>query len=83
MTPVMKSHGIPIFDVAAVKTIPKIVQLTKWLNFNENELEFIASEYRRIDKDRARTCVIAYNHGRIALFVNDLTNGAFERDGKE
>jgi len=83
MTTVMKSHGVPIFDVTDVKKIPKIVQLTKWLNCNDDELAYVTNEYRRINKDTARRCMIAYDNGRVAVFVNDVTNGAFEANGKD
>jgi len=78
---VTKSHGVPIFDIEDVKTLPKIVQLTKWLHMNEEELLFLTREYKRINDDKSRTCAIAYSNGNVALFVDDLTNGAF--DGNE
>lgn len=83
MTRVMKSHDVDIFDIVDVRKIPQIVRLTKWLNVNDNELEFVTKEYRRIVKDKTRLCVLAYDRGRVAIFVNDVTEGAFDRDGDD
>lgn len=55
-----------------------MVRLTKWLPANNIEFRFAKNEYLRISKDVTRVCVIVYAEGKVAVFVNDLTGGAFD-----
>jgi hypothetical protein len=60
-----------------------MVRLTKWLPPVQSEFVFLSNEYKRISKDPLRTCYIVYCEGKISLFVNDITEGAFERMSEE
>jgi len=57
----------------------KLTRLTKWLPASHEEFSFIEKEQRRILEDSTRECVAVYNEGHIALFVNDLTDGEFDK----
>ncbi|NRH21059.1 hypothetical protein HOO68_03375 [Candidatus Gracilibacteria bacterium] len=77
---------LPTADVYQLKDIANIhgmVQLTKWLQPVQAEFRYLASEHRRITKDPSRKCYIVYSENKIALFVNDMTEGAFARLGEE
>lgn len=67
------------YDIAPMK----LVQLTKWLTPSTEELEYLLGEHKRISSDKNRQCRVAIFEGKIAIFVNDLTDGVFERLGSE
>ena len=73
-----KVSGITLHSVDEVTEIG-LVQLTNWLPGYRDELAYIVSEYRRISADPTRKCKIVQEDMRYALFVNDMTNGAFNR----
>lgn len=77
----IKFRDMNVYDSADISK--KLVRLTKWLSPVPTELEYLRKEYLRIKGDKNRTCVVVLNDHRVALFVNDLTNGAFETLGEE
>ena len=79
--PVTKFKDLMIYHRADISK--KLVRLTKWLPPVPTELSYIYDEYRRIKADKTRVCIVATENHRVALFVNDLTNGAFEALGEE
>lgn len=83
MKPYIKSPLCDVYHIKDVANIKSMVRLTKWLQPIHGEFVYLANEYKRISKDPLRTCYIVYSEGKIALFVNDVTEGAFERLGEE
>lgn len=83
MKPFMKLPTVDVFQLKDVVHLPTIVRLTKWLPPVKDEFEYLSNEYHRISKDARRTCYIVYHAAKIALFVNDMTEGAFERLSEE
>ncbi len=61
----------------------KLVQLSKWLPPTTDELQYLYRECKRICSDRKRIACVAIFDGKIALFVDDLTNGAFDALGSD
>jgi len=83
MKPFMRLPTVDIFQLKDVVNLPTMVRLTKWLPPIKDEFEYLSSEYHRIMLDSRRTCYIVYHAAKIALFVNDLTNGSFEKLAEE
>ena len=81
--PIMQFDSLDIFQVSDIEKRRNIVRLTKWLPATQQELAYLASEYRRISVDPCRQCFLVYEIGRVALYVNDITEGAFDRMGEE
>jgi hypothetical protein len=81
LTPTINFRGMKIYKISDIPV--KLVQLTKWLPAVPTELDFIKSEYERIKADKTRVCIVATSDYRIALFVNDMTNGVFNSLGEE
>lgn len=77
--PVMRFGSIDIFQLRDLPENRKIVRLTKWLPAVEKELQFLEKEYQRITSDPTRIGIIVYHNGQVALYVNDLTGGVFDR----
>lgn len=78
MKPYMRLETVDVFQLKDVSGLKNIVRLTNWLDPINEEFEYLESEYHRISSDPSRKCYIVYHQARIALFVNDVTNGAFE-----
>lgn len=51
-----------------------LIQQTIWLVPTQTIREYIKSEHERINSDLSRTCWAIQHQGKIALFVNDVTN---------
>ena len=85
MLPVMQFGEVEIFQLKDIITRKKekMTRLTKWLPPVRSELSYLEKEYLRITKDPSRKCYIIYDQGLVALFVNDVTNGMFDRLGEE
>jgi len=81
--PIMQFDGIDIFQLRDVEAKKNMVRLTKWLPATNQEFGYLAKEYGRIREDATRQCVIVYWCGKVALYVNDITEGAFDRMGDE
>ena len=81
--PIMQYDGIDIFQLRDIAPTKKFVRLTKWLPATSQELKYLAGEYTRIREDPTRRCLIVYWAGKVGLFVNDMTDGAFENMGEE
>lgn len=79
MKPFMRVKTVDVFQLKDISSIPSMVRLTKWLPPIKDEFEYLSGEYHRISSDERRTCYIVYHAGKIALYVNDITSGAFER----
>ncbi len=82
-TPVMQARGVEGF-VKEVWVYPKdqlksigLVEITKSLS--SEEIPYLIQEYHRINRDPERLAAIGYNRGSYVLFVNDLTEGEFEK----
>ena len=82
MTPIMKYQGTPIFNYSDVIKLNGMVQLTKWEAMTDYGLSYLSKEQARINADPERKCYIVYNDKTVSLFVNDMTNGEFEKQGK-
>ena len=74
-------YGMNVYRFADISK--KLVQLTKWLQPVPTELTYLNNEWRRIKADRKRVCVVAMLDHKVALFVNDLTEGSFQALGEE
>lgn len=74
--PVLTFKDMDIYHYAHISK--KLVRLTKWLQPVPTELKYLHAEYHRIKNDLSRICVAVVANNMIALFVNDLTNGAFD-----
>jgi len=72
---------IRIFDWNDVKSLEKVgfVRLTKWLDGLNEEMTYLRDEYVRISSDPLRSCAIVTLNGKYALYVNDITYGAFDQ----
>jgi len=79
MKPYMKLSTVNVYALKDVANIKSMVQLTKWLQPLQSEFAYLVREHHRINDDPLRDCYIVYANGRIALFVNDITEGAFEK----
>lgn len=79
--PVIKFRDLMVYRYEDIAK--KLVRLTKWLTPIPAELSYLHREYKRINADRNRVCIVAMKDHKVALFVNDLTNGAFEALGDE
>jgi len=77
--PIMKFGDVCIFQLRDIETQKKMVRLTKWLPAVQKELHYLEAEYKRISHDPLRQAMLVYNNGAVALYVNDLTGGAFDR----
>jgi len=83
MKPYMRLPTADVYHMKDVANIKSMVRLTKWLQPIQSEFVYLVGEYKRISKDPSRTCYIVYFESKIALFVNDITEGAFERLSEE
>lgn len=83
MKPYMRLPAADVYHLKDIANIKSMVRLTKWLQPVHAEFAYLVGEYKRISKDPFRTCYIVYSESKIALFVNDVTEGAFERLGDE
>lgn len=83
MKPFIKLPTVDVYQLKDIENIKSMVRLTKWLQPVQGEFQFLANEHYRISKDPLRKCYIVYAENKISLFVNDLTEGAFERLGEE
>jgi len=79
MKPFMQIKTLDVFQLKDVSNISNIVRLTKWLPPVKEEFDYLSVEYKRISSDVRRECYLVYHAGKIALYVNDITNGAFEK----
>lgn len=79
MKPFMRLKTVDVFQLKDISNIPSIVRLTKWLPPVKDEFDYLSREHSRISSDVRRECYIVYHAGKIALYVNDITSGAFER----
>jgi len=73
-----KVSGITLFSIEDAEEIG-LVQLTNWLPGYREELSYLVAEHKRISSDKSRTCKLVCEDMRYALFVNDMTNGAFSQ----
>lgn len=69
-------HIITYYESSFMKGF---VRLTKWLPGLHEEMAYLRREYLRISADPLRSCAIVRKNEKYALFVNDVTEGAFER----
>jgi len=83
MKPYMRLPTADVYHLKDIANIKSMVRLTKWLQPVQAEFVYLANEYKRISKDPLRACYIVYSNSKIALFVNDITEGAFERLSEE
>lgn len=81
--PLMQYEGLDVFQLRDVPSSIKTVRLTKWLPATQKEFEYLKNEYNRIMCDPSRSGMVVYNKGTVALFVNDMTDGAFDKLGEE
>lgn len=74
---VMKFNEVDIYQL---KDVPdsKVTRLTKWLPAVQVELQYLTDECVRIKKDPKRFAMVVYHNGQVALYVDDVTNGAFD-----
>lgn len=79
MKPFMKIGEIAVYQLKDIHCLPGMVQLTKWLEPIRPEVRYLLNEHHRISSDPTRICYIVYRSNRLSLFVNDLTDGEFER----
>lgn len=82
MKAVMKLLQTEVFQLKDIQPFG-MVRLTKWLPLIKDEIEYLEKEYARISTDTTRFCYIVYHCGKIALYVNDVTNGSFEKLSEE
>ena len=83
MKPYMRLPTADVYHLKDIANIKSMVRLTKWLPPIQSEFVYLSNEYKRISKDPFRKCYIVYSESKIALFVNDVTEGAFDRLGEE
>ena len=81
LKPVISYCGMNVYKFEDLSK--KLVQLTKWLHPVPAELTYLLNESRRIKSDRTRVCIVAMLDHKVALFVDDLTNGTFQSLGEE
>lgn len=81
LKPVINYCGVNVYKFEDLSK--KLVQLTKWLHPVPDELTYLVNESRRIQADKTRVCIVAMSNHKVALFVNDLTNGTFDALGDE
>ena len=48
-----------------------------------DDVVYLIQEVYRINKDPERLAVIGYNRGSYVLYVNDVTEGAFDKLGED
>lgn len=75
----MRFGKLDIFQLKDVPSNKKIVRLTKWLPATNVELAYLEKEFERIKEDLTRFTMVVYHNGQVALYVNDLTGGAFDQ----
>lgn len=68
---------VKIVQLQELRGVEGLVRLTKWLPGLHEEMTYLRNEYFRISADPLRVCMIATHNGKFALYVNDITNGAF------
>lgn len=78
---IMSFNGINVYQMKDVGD--RMTRLTRWLEPTHEEFCYLEKEYNRILKDRRRSAMVVYWNGQIALFVNDMTGGEFDRLGDE
>lgn len=83
MKPFMRLPTGDVYQLRDINNIKSMVRLTKWLQPIQAEFIYLTNEYKRIMKDPKRYGYIVYSAGKIALFVNDLTDGAFDKLSEE
>ncbi len=83
MKPFMRLATADVYLLGDMYSYDNMVRLTKWVSPCREDLEYIEKEYHRISNDRSRKCFIVFNIGKFALFVNDLTNGEFDKLGSD
>lgn len=84
MKPFMRLRPeINVYLLGDMNDFDNMVRLTKWLPPCREDLEFLEHEYRRISSDPLRKCFLVFNIGKFALFVDDLTDGAFDKLGSD
>ena len=49
-----------------------LIRLTKWLNVNPEEANYLAGEKERIEGDPERKALLVHDSWKIALFVNPV-----------
>jgi len=75
--PIMQFKCVGVYQLKDVAAFENMIQLTKWLPAVSVEFNYLEKEFHRIMKDTTRKCLIVYHDSKIALFVNDMTDGAF------
>ena len=77
--PVMRFGEVDIYQIKDVpSSAMKVTRLTKWLPAIQSEIKYLADECVRIRQDSKRFAMVIYHNGQVALYVDDVTNGAFD-----
>lgn len=71
-------RGIKVHTLESLRYKKDVVQLTKWLGGFKEAVEWLCDEYERISADPDRTCYLVSQDCKFALFVNDMTGGAWK-----
>ena len=83
MKPFMRLRKADVYLLGDMHQHIDMVRLTKWLPPCREDLEYLEKEFERISSDISRKCFIVFNVGKLALFVDDKTNGEFDRLGSD
>ena len=83
MKPFMRLAKTNVYLLGDMCHHENMVRLTKWLPPCREDLEYLEKEFERISSDISRKCFIVFNIGKLALFVDDKTNGEFDRLGSD
>jgi len=70
---IMQFRDVEFYSIDEATKL-KLVQLTKWLLLEKNDLDYIINEYKRISSDPKRKCLAICHCGEVALFVNDAAS---------
>jgi hypothetical protein len=62
---------MPIFNLIDVMVHTNLIQLSRWLPCVDVELEYCLCEYIRFLQDETRKCMVVYENGKLAIFVDD------------
>lgn len=71
--------NVRIYSWEEAKLLVGFVRLTKWLPGLHDDMSYLRKEYTRISADPSRMCAIVTCNSKYALFVNDVTNGEFDK----